>query len=174
MQEDLLSGMEEIVRAELEATFSSFCAGSFLADELSVKLMREMQHTLDKTTTMDNADRMHAVAASTSTLLLTQLTTSTAITDVGAALAAIPEFQSRVTSKAIDLQERLRKEFLSGERGPAPAAPLLGRTKVLYTFIRQNLGVRMHGSENFGFFKNGIGRDEVTIGQNISVIYEVG
>ncbi|RXW24998.1 hypothetical protein EST38_g852 [Candolleomyces aberdarensis] len=172
MQEELLNGLEEIVEAEMGSSFSSFCAESFSLNELSRKLMGEMHQTLDKTTTMDNVDRMQAVASSTSTILLKEFTTSTAITNAGDALAAIPEFQSRVANKAIELQERLRKEFLSGERGPAPAAPLLGKTKVLYTFIRQNLGVRMHGTENFGHFKNGIGRDEVSIGQNISVIYE--
>ena len=31
----------------------------------------------------------------------------------------------------------------------------------------------MHGSENFKSFSNGIGVDEVSIGQNISKIYEV-
>ena len=31
----------------------------------------------------------------------------------------------------------------------------------------------MHGSENFKSFPNGIGADEVSIGQNISKIYEV-
>ncbi|KAJ2922335.1 hypothetical protein H1R20_g14774, partial [Candolleomyces eurysporus] len=172
MQEELLNGLEEIVEAELGSSFSSFCAESFSLNEFSRKLMREMHQTLDKTTTMDNVDRMQAVASSTSTILLKEFTTSTAITNAGDALAAIPEFQSRVANKAIELQERLRKEFLSGDRGPAPAAPLLGKTKVLYTFIRQNLGVRMHGTENFGHFTNGLGRDEVSIGQNISVIYE--
>jgi phenylalanine ammonia-lyase len=30
----------------------------------------------------------------------------------------------------------------------------------------------MHGSENFKSFPNGIGADEVSVGQNISKIYE--
>ncbi|KAF5325935.1 hypothetical protein D9611_000229 [Ephemerocybe angulata] len=175
MQDELLSGLEGILNEELASVLGPHCAETFLTTELAPKLMSEMHAMLDKTTTMDNVDRMEATAASTSTLLLSALTAPTSassITNAGTALAAIPELQSRIAARAVELQEKLRTEFLSGERGPTPAAGLLGKTKVIYTYIRQNLGVRMHGAENYGLFKNGLGRDEVTIGQNISVIYE--
>jgi len=173
IQDDFLNALEEIVKSELTASYSSFTTDE-LRIELAAKLMREMHHTLDKTTNMDNLDRMNAVASSTSTILLSQFTSSgMAAADVGAALAAIPDFQARVAARAAECHEQLRKEFLSGARGPAPAAQLLGKTKVIYTYIRQTLGIRMHGAENHGGFVNGIGRDDVTIGENISKIYEV-
>ena len=71
------------------------------------------------------------------------------------------------------LLEQLRRAYLSGERGAAPAAAYLGKTRPFYEFVRVELGVRMHGAENLDRFANGMGVDDVTIGQKISVINEV-
>jgi phenylalanine ammonia-lyase len=43
---------------------------------------------------------------------------------------------------------------------------------VIYQFVRITLGVKMHGVENHSTFANGLGLDDVTIGQNISLIQE--
>ncbi|TEB37626.1 phenylalanine ammonium lyase [Coprinellus micaceus] len=173
MQDELLNGLDDIVKDELNGVFSAFCVDSSLTDDLATKVVKVVHEALDKTTTMDNVDRMNAATSATSTTLLNTFTSpSASVTNIGSALAAIPEFQSRVASRAVGLQEQLRREFLSGARGPVPAASLLGKTKVLYTFIRQTLGIRMHGSENNSMFANGLGRDDVTIGGNVSKIYE--
>jgi len=173
MQNELYDGIEDILKEELTGVYSSFCADSYLTTDLAPKVMKVVRESLDKTTTMDNVDRMQSVAASTSSVLLAGLMSPAAsASDAGAALALIPELQSRLASRSTELQDKLRTDFLSGERGPAPAAPLLGKTRVLYNFIRQTLGVRMHGSENYSHFANGLGRDDVTLGQNISKIYE--
>jgi len=133
---------------------------------------------LSKNTTMDNVDRMKDAASATSTPLLSFFTNATCQTGLAqglakvAAFASIPDFQARLAARAAELQDKLRKEFLSGERGTAPAAPLLGKTSAVYSYIRTTLGVRMHGAENFSGFANGLGRDDVTIGGNISKIYE--
>jgi phenylalanine ammonia-lyase len=88
-------------------------------------------------------------------------------------LTLITEFRSHISIKATTLHGNLRKSFLSGAVGHAPASIYLGRTKRLYEFVREGLGIRMHGSENLKSFPNGIGADEVSVGQNISKIYEV-
>ena len=137
-----------------------------------------MVTTLDKTSTMDSVDRMDAVTASTTTVFIDFFASPgfaehslAPLTD--SAVALISKFRSQVTSRAVDLLDQLRKSFLSGERGRAPASPYLNKTKLVYEFVRLNLDVRMHGSENYARFVNGLGVDDISIGQNISRIYEV-
>jgi phenylalanine ammonia-lyase len=134
-----------------------------------------MQQTFDKTTVMDSADQMRAVAASSASIIMDFFcnTESSDNSTSCPSLTLITDFRSHISTKATTLHENLRKSFLSGAVGHAPASPYLGRTKRLYEFVREGLGIRMHGSENFKSFPNGIGADEVSIGQNISKIYEV-
>ncbi|KAI0260178.1 phenylalanine ammonia-lyase [Gloeopeniophorella convolvens] len=89
-----------------------------------------------------------------------------------AALGALPAYRRGVAGRATDLLVRLRKEFLSGARGAAPASKYLNRTRAVYEFVRVTLGIRMHGSENESVFAHGLGVEDVTIGQNVSLIHE--
>jgi len=137
-----------------------------------------MAATLDKTSTMDSIDRMQTIADSTTSVFIDFFASSgfaehSLAPLVDSAVALISKFRSQVASRAVDLLDQLRKSFLSGERGQAPASPCLNKTKPVYEFVRLNLGVRMHGSENYARFVNGLGVDDASIGQNISRIYEV-
>jgi len=134
-----------------------------------------MQKALESTSTMDAPEQMQKVAASSSTILL-DLFTEPAFVDaalVGALLAEIPLFRSRVASRAASLLDDLRKNYLSGARGAAPASRYLNKTRPVYEFVRITLGIRMHGSENYSRFANGLGVEEVTVGENVSLIHEV-
>ncbi|KAG8850003.1 hypothetical protein FRB91_009457 [Serendipita sp. 411] len=42
----------------------------------------------------------------------------------------------------------------------------------MYEFIRVQLGVSMHGSENLNGFEGGLHSTQMSIGQNITKIYE--
>ncbi|KAF8867997.1 L-Aspartase-like protein [Gymnopilus junonius] len=53
-----------------------------------------------------------------------------------------------------------------------PAAAELRKTMLIYKYIRKDLGIKMHGGENYVQFANGTGVEDVTIGYNISKIYE--
>lgn len=134
-----------------------------------------MTATLDKTSTMDNVDRMNAVAASTTTIFVDFLAAPefSDASFTGTAIALISQFRSQVASRAVNLLDQLRRDYLSGERGAAPAGPYLNKTKPVYEFVRVTLGIRMHGSENYARFVNGLGVEDVSIGQNISLIHEV-
>ncbi|KAF8806411.1 phenylalanine ammonia-lyase [Phlegmacium glaucopus] len=166
--------LENIIEEELASSFGSFISISQL-NTLSSKLFTVMQHTFDKTTIMDSADQMRAVAESSASVIMDFFCNAESSNDGPApspSLAVIFGFRSHISTRAITLHETLRKAFLSGGRGHAPASPYLGRTKRLYEFIREGLGIRMHGSENHELFPNGIGVDELSVGQNISKIYE--
>jgi phenylalanine ammonia-lyase len=43
----------------------------------------------------------------------------------------------------------------------------------VYEFVRLTLGIKMQGAENYASFVNGLGVDEETIGQKVSLIHEV-
>lgn len=134
-------------------------------------ILKTMYRTLDSTTTMDAAPRMTKVASAAVSVLVDFFTTSPSA-DLSA-LSAIPAFRVSVASRATSLLVTLRQEYLSGSRGPAPASKYLNKTRPIYEFVRKTLGIRMHGSENESVFSNGLGIEDVTIGQNVSLIHEV-
>jgi phenylalanine ammonia-lyase len=171
---EFIQNFKVIVEEQVACTFGTFISPS-QQTTLSSELFTIMQQTFDKTTVMDSADQMRAVADSSSSAIVDFLCSTEPPDDADSfpSLAVVIEFRSFVSMQAISLHENLRKSFLSGAAGHAPASPYLGRTKRLYEFVREGLGIRMHGSENFKSFPNGIGVDEVSIGQNISKIYEV-
>lgn len=171
---EFLRGLEIILREEMATSFGPFIATP-VQNVVSARLLSTMVNTFDKTTIMDAADQMQAIAAATTPVLIdifvnlseAELKSSTP------SLAVLSTFRARIASRATELQEALRGEFLTGARGSAPASAQLGKTKGMYEFIRKDLGIKMHGAENHGHFVNGIGHDDVSIGQNISKIYEV-
>jgi phenylalanine ammonia-lyase len=174
LQYEFISGLENIVNDELASIFGSFLSSSQAAI-LSKKILTAMKLALEKTSIMDNVDQMQATAAASTTVFI-DFFVSSEFTDTplaSAAVASISQFRSQVASRAVNLLDQLRRDYLSGERGPAPAGPYMGKTRTLYEFVRVTLGVRMHGSENYSRFVNGLGVEDVSIGQNISLIHEV-
>ncbi|KAF5380560.1 hypothetical protein D9615_004482 [Tricholomella constricta] len=173
LQSEFATGLETIVDDELTCAFGEFLSAS-QKTILAKKLLSIMTVTLDKTSTMDSVDRMNAVAASTTTTFVDFLA-GPEFAEASFTTTAIPlisTFRSQVASRAANLLDQLRRDYLSGERGAAPAAPYLNKTRAIYEFVRVTLGVRMHGSENYARFVNGLGVEDVSIGQNISLIHE--
>jgi len=168
MYEEFATGLRDIVRQELGTSF-----GAALAEDKFVDaVFNVMKATLERTSTMDATDQMREVASSSSTMLLNFFASPEFANGQGPTLGAIPGFQANVALRGATLLNKLRGEFLSGQRGASPASPYLGRTKPVYEFIRLTLGIKMHGTENYNSFANGLGEDDVTVGQNISIIYE--
>jgi len=170
LQREFLLGLDSIIKEESASAF-----GSFLTSKDLMTLQRDITTTfedhLDKTTFMDNVDRMASMAASSSSILVRYFTGS----DLPLSFnfpSTVSSFQSSVAGRSSLLMDELQKEYTSGTRGPTPASQYLGKTKPVYEFIRKNLGVRMHGYENYTKFANGLGVDDATVGQNISRIFE--
>jgi phenylalanine ammonia-lyase len=174
LQKEFADGLNHIVSEELTVFFGSSMSHSEF-NVLASKVRNAMHQTLESTSTMDAPERMHKVAASSSTVLIDFFTGSApfSATTIASSLSSIPHFRSNVASRATSLLDGLRREYLSGARGAAPASPYLNRTKPVYEFVRISLRIRMHGSENYNRFANGLGVEDVTIGQNVSLIHEV-
>ncbi|KAF4620679.1 hypothetical protein D9613_000743 [Agrocybe pediades] len=169
LRTEFFQGLRTILEEELGSSFASFIPKSKEADLLE-NLFAVMEHAFDKTTIMDSADQMSAVAASTAPILLDHFAASEEADSP--TVGTFTRFRNGIVTKLTALHAKLRDEYLTGARGPAPASALLGKTKAMYNYIRKDLGIKMHGAENHSKFANGIGSDEVSIGQNISKIYE--
>jgi len=170
LEKEFLAGLANICHKELHASFGAALPESeFSAVEQHVR--KAAIDTFEKTSTMDLYERMHKIAASSSTVLVDFLTRSSN-PDAVSSLVQIPEFRRRFSEKMAQLMDELRHAYLFGERGAAPASPYLNKTKPMYEFVRLTLGIRMHGAENYNRFANGHGVDECTIGESVSLIHE--
>lgn len=174
LQHEFHDGLIKISSEEFSAAFGSVLSEKD-AISIKAKVASVLNDAFDTTSTMDAKERMQKVAASSTTPLL-DFFTGPSFSDpslVGPALTSIPTFRTRVASRAYSLLDDLRRDYLSGARGAAPASRYLNRTRPVYEFVRLTLGIRMHGSENYHRFVNGLGVDDVTVGQNVSLIHEV-
>ncbi|KAJ7188147.1 L-Aspartase-like protein [Mycena filopes] len=173
LYQELAIGLCDIVREELGSSFAALSALSVTeSGKLVGAVFSVMKATLERTTTMDAADQMREVASSSSTMLLNFFSKPEFAGSQGPAFVAIPGFQAKVALRGTTLLNKLRGEFLSGQRGASPASLYLGKTRPVYEFIRVKLGVKMHGIENYNLFANSLGVDDETVGQNVSKIFE--
>ncbi|CCL99198.1 uncharacterized protein FIBRA_01213 [Fibroporia radiculosa] len=168
LQREFNVGFRAIVAAEFDAQFGTALKVVEQAELLS-QLYIALEHALDSTSTMDAIPRMRKVAAASAAPIVDFLLARGGT--VGA-LEALGSFREGVAVRGAALLEELRRAYLAGERGPAPAGPFLGRTRKVYEFVRVALGVRMHGAENLDEFAAGPGVVDSNLGQNISLIHE--
>ncbi|KAJ7496957.1 L-Aspartase-like protein [Mycena latifolia] len=170
LQNELIDGLDQIASEELASCFGPYLSQSELRAATS-KVCSVLKDTLNATSTMDAPERMVKVAASSSTVLVDVLTSHPCSTP-SAAFSSIPTFRSNVAARAEALLDGLRRAYLFGDRGAAPASPYLNKTRPVYEFVRLTLGIKMHGTENYNLFANGLGVDEDTVGQHVSLIHE--
>ncbi|TFY63807.1 hypothetical protein EVG20_g6166 [Dentipellis fragilis] len=168
LQSEFRVGLSQIVEERLQQHFGSHLAASDFSPVLR-NIISAMQHSLDRTTSMDAIPRMAKVAGASTTVLVDYFTREAA---KAASLSVLPAFRDAIAADAAKLLTSLREQYLSGAKGPAPASPYLNKTRPVYEFVRVTLGIRMHGSENQGVFPQGLGVEDLTIGQNISLIHE--
>jgi phenylalanine ammonia-lyase len=174
LQADFCAGLTDVISQELDHAFGHAVSSLDLRC-ITQKVVAVMQDTFEKTGTMDAPDRMQKVAASSTTTLVDYLTNPDfrGLASAGTALTAIPTFRTKVASRATILLDTLRRDYLSGSRGAAPASTYLNKTRPIYEYVRLTLGIRMHGSENYAKFANELGAEDGTLGQSISLIHEV-
>lgn len=173
----------EVVRRLVEVHFAG--------EGVDVKMVKDaVWGAYDASANMDAQPRTEKAARASTQPLVDALLSSSP-----SALSALPAFQHALAAELLSASNALTTSFLTSTSSPSspgsssdnscyqPALPLLGRTGVLYAFIRGELGVRMHGRENLGLFEGGLGnapwdqekeegRRGRTIGGEVSVIYE--
>jgi len=129
LQAELYEGLNTIITEELLTTFGT-CLDATGFEKLASKVKKDMRESLDATGTMEAADRMNKVAASCTTCLVDFFTAPEFIkaNSIGTVLTSIPAFRAQIASKANGLLLQLRKDYLSGAKGAAPAARCLNKT----------------------------------------------
>lgn len=170
MQAEFEDQLHKIVQSELLTNFGSYIPPAE-AGPLFKQIFFVMLTTLDTTTTMDTADRMIKVAASSDSVIVKHFTKSNGPGVI--ALSGLTRFNDDVAKRATASLTALREAYLTGTRGPAPASVLLTRTRPVYEFIRTTLSIDMHGLENHQSFPDGLDLEDATIGENVSLIHEV-
>jgi len=140
-----------------------------LVDRIARKVLPQVYDTLDRTTGMDTAPRMAKVASEALSPLLEALAWLDHSTlDLG----KLASFRTTLADRLVALLTELRCAYLGvsladvrkGRTGPAtaptpvfdisprgrtPASAFLApRTRVLYEFVREDLGIGMHGADN--------------------------
>lgn len=169
LQSELATGVAQIIREELDSQFGAHLKPTQI-DVLSSKVCAEVDSKLENTSTMDAEPRFSAAAAASTIpivdFFMSQPNAPSSI------LTNITEFRSGLASRSAQLLEKLRAEYLSGAKGPAPASRFLNATRPVYEFVRVSLGIKMHGEVNRNMFAEIHGTEEQTIGQNVSLIHE--
>ena len=163
--------LNSIAVKHLFALFGPYLQSTTLS-ALIPELLRALHRSLDSTTTMDAEARLTTVAGAAAVPLLDALAKHNGHLPAEA-YESIQTFRRQVAREGLSRLESLRCEFLNGERSQAPASEYMGRTKVVYEFVRLKLGIQMHGKENLAQFADGLNETELTIGHNITLIYEV-
>jgi phenylalanine ammonia-lyase len=105
-----LNGLKSILGLEVCSGFGSFVA-AVAQTNLSGKLFRVMERTFDKTTVMDSADQMRAIAASSTPVILDFFSgIQTSDCFLGPSLNNLSDFRFRAAAEATVLHENLRYE----------------------------------------------------------------
>ena len=169
LQHEFALEADDILRAQLAHSFGRHLPEADLA-ALAGVLSRSIRRSLETTSTMDAAHRMRTVAAATTAPLVDFCAQRGGAVELN--LDEIVVFRARLAEGMEGTLVRLREEYLRGAKGPAPAAKYLGKVRGVYEFVRTTLGVRMHGVENLHDFEYGPGVEELSIGQDISLIHE--
>ncbi|KAF8141247.1 phenylalanine ammonia-lyase [Boletus edulis] len=160
----------KVVRDTLRQEFALSGADQ-LVDKIAHKVMPQVYEALDRTTGMDTAPRMAKVAGEAISPLIEAL----ALLDLSALdLGKVASFRKTLAGKLATLLTELRCAYLGvsladvrrgrpgsvstpaptpvfdiAPRGRTPASAFLApRTRVLYEFVRAELGIRMHGADN--------------------------
>jgi hypothetical protein len=171
MQDEFLKALDGIIAEELSSAF----APAMSEVQLSVLLAPAMAaaHTsFAQTSNMDADTRLGELLGAVARTIVEVLTLS-APADGAVPLGALGALRAAAGRRGAALLRDVRRAYLCGERGPAPASRYLRGTRPVYDFVRTTLGIRMHGKENLDDFSHGLGVEDVTVGENVSVIYEV-
>ncbi|KAF8336349.1 phenylalanine ammonia-lyase [Cantharellus anzutake] len=167
LQREFDRELQTILAEEVNRHFGNVIPCLTAQTDLTSTLLEAIRDALETSTTQDAGPRLEAVAAATTTPLVNYFISWPSNAEIFVAIGA---FRNGLAARSTTLLQQLRHDYLSGARGPTPAAPFLGKTRPVYEFIRETLGIKMHGIENYDKFANGFGNS--TVGDNVSKIYE--
>ncbi|GAA5861329.1 hypothetical protein JCM1840_005336 [Sporobolomyces johnsonii] len=151
----------------LKQHFGAFLSTDAEIASLAIKVKKALDKRLDQTATYDLAPRWHDAFSSATGVVVEHLAASPADTTGSAnPLVAVTEWKLSSAQTAIALTRQVREQFWTTPSSQAPALQYLGRTRALYSFVRDEVGVKARRGDVF------VGKPEATIGSSVSKIYE--
>jgi len=141
--------------------------GELVERDLAGAMFDLVSDKFNQTSSVDAAPRMQAIFSACTTPLVDYFLAHGAVQEV----AKIPTFRAELAKACLEVYTQLRQETLDQALGATPASAWLApKTRKMYEYIRVELGVRHHGTDNAKLFEDGY--EGGTIGQSVSAIYE--
>lgn len=148
------------VTASISSSFSQFLNPGELAN-LSSKVVSALWRRLEQTTAVDLEPRWDDAFAFVTSTVIDALSATTSNSNPLPVLAA---WRKQNVSAAVALMRRVREDFWTSTSSPTQG--YLGKTRALYTFVREGLGVQARRGDVF------LGKQEQTVGSGVSKIYD--
>lgn len=155
------------IAESLRQHFGAFVSTEAELDALVSKVKKALAKRLDQTASYDLEPRWHDAYSMATGAVVEHLSTSPSLASSAMnPLVSLNEWKLESARKAIELTREVRERFWSTPSGSAPALEYLGRTKALYLFVRETVGVKARRGDVFE------GKPAATIGSSVSKIYD--
>ncbi|GJJ13587.1 hypothetical protein Clacol_007843 [Clathrus columnatus] len=177
LSDSTLSDDEYLASSRSSVTSMESITGDVLSapdDTLIRELKTIFIETFWSNTTMDAEEQVRTAVDSVVNRLLREAFQNSDSFDFSVLRTVLPEYRASLEKDCLNLVRRERKHFLTSPMGELPTPALLGLgSRRIYTFVRKELGIRMHGVENLVLFEGGLNSQGPTTGESISLIYGV-
>lgn len=148
------------VAISLQRTFGSFLPEAELAS-LAKKVTSTIWRRLEQTTSVDLEPRWDDAFSHVTAMLVEAFVDSTSTENP---LKLMKTWRAESAAAAVALTREIRESFWTSQT--SPTAEYLGKSRALYTFVRETVGVKARRGDVF------LGKQEATIGSSISKIYD--
>ena len=181
MQMQYNASLRGLLAEELTTHLGRHFDNGIIPAALQSQLVSVVLDGLGPASTTDAERQLEIVASGMTTPILDFFASSSSILQEHTIVHSVSALRSSFARGGAEMLQAVRKAFITGKSHfpfvlgyspSAPAKPFIGRTRPVYEFIRQGLGIRMHGSENLRKFSGPLGA-EPSIGYSVSLIYEV-
>lgn len=150
------------ISESLKTHFADFLSEEEIATT-ACKVRDIVWRRLEHTGAFDLVPRFADAFSHTSSVILDALTSSSSLSSKNP-IPAIAAWRKSSADGAVALTRETRDEFFKQTVSPTPG--FLGKTKALYSFVRNDLGVKARRGDVF------VGKQEKTIGSAVSLIYD--
>jgi phenylalanine ammonia-lyase len=181
MQKQYNASLQGLLVEELTTHLGRHFDNGIIPSALQSQLVSVVLGGLGPASTTDAERQLEIVASGMTSPILDFFASSSNMLQEHMIIHSLSALRSSFARRGADMLQASRHAFIAGKShfpfalgySPnVPAAPFIGRTRPVYEFIREGLGIRMHGSDNLGKFSGPLG-GEPSIGYNVSLIYEV-
>ncbi|KAI5841624.1 phenylalanine ammonia-lyase [Tricharina praecox] len=166
--------LETLVKTETASYFKGMIGKKELR-KLGVKVFDHVKKRFDETMREDSRARFNDIFYTATSVVMEALSENNPrpSSDPTAVFSSISLWRQNLTHKALALYKEHREEFVAKDM---PAAQSLGRTRILYEFVRKDLNVPMHRGQDDLPLKHGEQHEReaqvLTTGAMITRIYE--